>query len=260
MAPPRNGAKGYELEEILKSYFWQAGYFAVRGVPFRIEDEDVTDIDIWLYERPAASTRRRMIVDVKNKRSPKASERVIWTAGLQKALGVDGAIVATTDRRLATRRLAKALPEAGGVEVWLGESKLYTNPGRAVSDAVKSILAHIDQGFLTNEKTLLGPQIPKSSPGYSELMTLFDKNTSIDKLMANAVFAIGIVCKSKAAIEAKLHDSAYLKAVHAEMTSLSGKLSASGICSKVRVVLIYIPIPDKKVLVDAFDARLKGLQ
>jgi hypothetical protein len=93
------GQKGPALEELLKAYFWRAGYFVVRGVPYRLEDEDVTDIDLWLYERPGASTRRRLIVDIKNKRSPKVSERIIWTRGLQMALGVDNAIVATTDRR-----------------------------------------------------------------------------------------------------------------------------------------------------------------
>lgn len=107
--PPKTGAKGVELEEALGAYFSQAGYYVVRGVPYRLEGDDVTDVDLWLYERPAATNRRRMIVDIKNKRSPKASERLIWAKGLQAALGVDGAIVATTDKRESTRRLAKSL-------------------------------------------------------------------------------------------------------------------------------------------------------
>ena len=78
MALSRPGGKGFDLEEALKVYFWQAGYFVVRGIPYRLNGEDVTDIDLWLYERPAASTRRRLIVDIKNRKSPKASERIIW--------------------------------------------------------------------------------------------------------------------------------------------------------------------------------------
>ena len=91
------------------AYFWQAGYFVVRGIPYRLEGEDVTDIDLWIYERPAALTRRRLIVDAKNRRSPKVSERIIWASGLRTALGVDGAIVATTDKRPAARSLASSL-------------------------------------------------------------------------------------------------------------------------------------------------------
>lgn len=118
MAGTRPLTKGPAMEETLRAYFWRAGYFVVRGLPYRIDGEDVTDIDLWLYERPAATTRRRFIVDVKNKRSPKATERVIWAAGLRQALQVDAAIVATTDRRPSTRRLARSL----GINVLDGEA------------------------------------------------------------------------------------------------------------------------------------------
>jgi hypothetical protein len=109
MPETNTSRKGPELEETLKEYFWQAGYFAVRGVPFRLEDEDVTDVDVWLYERPAALSRRRLIVDAKNKTKPKAAERLIWARGLQSALNVDGAIVASTDKRPSSHRLAKSV-------------------------------------------------------------------------------------------------------------------------------------------------------
>lgn len=109
MAASKTGQKGPDLEETLKAYFWQAGYFAVRGLPFRLDDEDITDVDLWLYERPAALTRRRLILDAKNKKVPRAAERLVWARGLQSALGVDGAIVASTDKRQSSRRLAKAM-------------------------------------------------------------------------------------------------------------------------------------------------------
>lgn len=109
MAGSKTGQKGPVLEETLKAYFWQAGYFAVRGLPFRLDGEDITDVDLWLYERPAALTRRRLILDAKNKKVPRAAERLVWARGLQSALGVDGAIVASTDKRQSSRRLAKAM-------------------------------------------------------------------------------------------------------------------------------------------------------
>lgn len=109
MGGSKTGQKGPDLEETLKAYFWQAGYFAVRGLPFRLDDEDITDVDLWLYERPAALTRRRLILDAKNKKVPRAAERLVWARGLQAALGVDGAIVASTDKRQSSRRLSKAM-------------------------------------------------------------------------------------------------------------------------------------------------------
>ena|SRR5262249_30509384 len=86
MALPIPGGKGFDLEEALKAYFWRAGYFVVRAVPFRLNGDDVTDIDLWVYERPAALTRRRLIVDAKNRRSSRVSERIISASGLRVAL------------------------------------------------------------------------------------------------------------------------------------------------------------------------------
>jgi len=91
--------KGFEMEEQLRSYFMQSGYFVVRGVPFVYEGFDVTDIDIWLYSRESSLTRSITIVDVKNKKTPQAIERIFWAKGLAKAIKADKVIVATTDKR-----------------------------------------------------------------------------------------------------------------------------------------------------------------
>lgn len=91
--------KGFEMEEQLRNYFMQSGYFVVRGVPFVYEGFDVTDIDLWLYSRESSLTRNITIVDVKNKRTPQAIERIFWAKGLAKAVSANSVIVATTDKR-----------------------------------------------------------------------------------------------------------------------------------------------------------------
>ncbi|MGO9172351.1 MAG: hypothetical protein ACLP7P_10345 [Rhodomicrobium sp.] len=149
MSSDRPGGKGFDLEEALKIYFSNAGYFAVRGIPYRLEDEDVTDVDLWLYERPAALTRRRLIVDAKNRKSPKALERIIWTKGLQAALGVDGAIVATTDKRPSSRRLSKALNITildGDAVSKLMRSEQLQGTGQLKSDDLNAAVRRIDEG------------------------------------------------------------------------------------------------------------------
>lgn len=100
--------KGPALEELVREYFARQGYFALRSVPFRVDDEDVTDLDVWLYSRQAASARIRGVVDVKNKKSPKAFERVLWVKGVQEVLKCDRAIIATTDANPALIRFAQA--------------------------------------------------------------------------------------------------------------------------------------------------------
>lgn len=88
--------KGPGMEEVVRAYFSRQGFFALRGVNLMYEGDKVTDIDVWLYGKQSASVRTRTIVDVKDKRSPKAFERILWTRGMQLALGCDRSIVATT--------------------------------------------------------------------------------------------------------------------------------------------------------------------
>lgn len=145
-------------------------------------------------------------------------------------------------------------------EIWLGESKLYEDPSDAIGDAISSVSDHLEAGFLKNQKMLLGPQIPKSTPRYEEIATLFKHGTSLDDLVSSAVFAIGISCTSNAAMKAKLSDDSYIDEVKSEIAYLSDRLAKSGLAGKVRIVLLYTPLASKSALVDAFDKRLKGLQ
>ncbi len=97
-------SKGPAAEEILRNYFINIGYYAVRGCKFRYTGSDVTDVDLWLYGKKSAITRERLNVDIKNKKTPQALERIFWTKGLQSVLGLDGCIVSTTDNRESVRR------------------------------------------------------------------------------------------------------------------------------------------------------------
>lgn len=99
--------KGYYMEELLRRYFIRSGYFTVRGVPFVYEGFDITDIDLWLYDRPSSVSRHRIIVDTKNRSTPKAIERIFWVKGLQQVLDVEQAIVATTDKRSAVSHFGR---------------------------------------------------------------------------------------------------------------------------------------------------------
>lgn len=100
-------AKGAGLEESARAYFSRQGFVAIRSVSIQFEDEEVTDVDVWLYGRQGAGIRTRGLVDVKDKKSPKAFERVLWVRGMQLALGCDRAFVATTDASPKVVRFAQ---------------------------------------------------------------------------------------------------------------------------------------------------------
>ncbi len=95
--------KGELMEEKLRMYFLNNGYYVVRGIKYEFEGNEITDIDLFLYGRSSGLSRERINVDIKNKRIPKAFERILWTNGLQRLLGFDKCVVATSDTRETIR-------------------------------------------------------------------------------------------------------------------------------------------------------------
>ena len=91
--------KGPAAEETIRNYFLSIGYFVVRGCKFKYNQFDVTDIDLLIYGKSSAFSRERLNVDIKNKKTPQALERIFWAKGLQSVLNLDGCIVATSDVR-----------------------------------------------------------------------------------------------------------------------------------------------------------------
>ena len=117
-------AKGAGLEELARAYFARQGLIAIRSVSINFEDEEVTDVDVWLYGRQGGGVRTRALVDVKDKKSPKAFERIMWARGMQLALNCDRAVVATTDTNAKVTRFAQqqkvALLTAAYLRHWSG--------------------------------------------------------------------------------------------------------------------------------------------
>jgi hypothetical protein len=95
--------KGLVAEEALRRHFLSAGYYVLRSVPVQIADVVISDLDLWLYQRSSVITRERANVDVKHKRSPQVLERIVWARGLQEVLGLERAMVVTTDKRPESR-------------------------------------------------------------------------------------------------------------------------------------------------------------
>lgn len=153
----KTGEKGFLLEELLRAYFLRAGMYAVRGVPLQLDGDDLTDVDIWLYERPTGSSRRRQIVDAKSKLKPKAVERLLWTKGLSELLQVDGAYVATTDSRPMLKEMSARL----GVSVLDGtdlkrmsDSEKILFADRLAEEELDKTIKAVDRGRRSKELQL----------------------------------------------------------------------------------------------------------
>lgn len=103
----KTGKKGFETEELVRSYFLGAGFFVVRGVRLKNGGDELTDIDLWLYERSATLARRRIIIDIKDNDQPKAAERLFFVKGLAEVIQVEATGIVTSDTRRSLRELAR---------------------------------------------------------------------------------------------------------------------------------------------------------
>lgn len=148
----------------------------------------------------------------------------------------------------------------GDIELWLGEAKFFKDRNDAIKDAITSIKGHITAGFLRNEKLLLGPQVSNDIPYSGRIKNLLSAESSLDDLIASAVFPVLIAANSDATATHVSASDDYSAEVDAEMKALWGTLKASGLTEKIRIKLIYVPLGDKDSLNKAFDERLKGLQ
>ncbi len=151
-------------------------------------------------------------------------------------------------------------PAEGGVELWLGESKLYKDTMTAIADAIKSVMGHLEAGFLKQQKLLLGPQVPKKTPRYDELIGLFEPQTSLDKFLSSGVFVIGIMSKSEACASSSEFSVDYKTKLEIELAAIREKLESAELTKAIRIVLIYVPLGHKEDFVTAFDSKLKALQ
>lgn len=142
-----SGSKGLKTEELVRAYFLRAGFFVMRGIKLRHGGSELTDIDLWVYERSATLARRRTIIDIKDRKTPQAAERLFFVKGVASVIAVEGFGVATTDTRPTLRELARkhgVLWIDGADLQRLKDSDALSGLDRLTEEELNSEIADID--------------------------------------------------------------------------------------------------------------------
>lgn len=158
MSAKKTGSKGLKTEELLRSYFLGSGFYVVRGMPFRSRTHDLTDIDLWVYERSGTLSRRRVIIDVKDKARPQTAERIFFVQGLAKTLSIEGAGIATSDNRADIRDFARrnGLLYLDGADLQrLKQSDKLTSSDRWSEEDLNAAITSADRGRGTQQLTVI---------------------------------------------------------------------------------------------------------
>jgi hypothetical protein len=148
--------------------------------------------------------------------------------------------------------------KASELQLWLGEAKFYKSGADAVSDAITSIQKHLDAGFLTSEKILVGSKISRDTPGYSQLEFLFDRDTPLDQIFQRLIIPVLIAYDSSSTASYD-DDNSYNAALLSEVTRFQKSLSTK-LPTNISLFCFYFPMHNKQMLISEFDRRLGGFR
>lgn len=143
------------------------------------------------------------------------------------------------------------------IELWLGESKFYSDPKSAIREAVKSIKEHIVPNFLNTEKAMIIGHIGHNIPQKEKIIRLFRRQTTSDELLKKSVFPILIAYESKSVASFTELTNKYCEEILSESKELRNYFSDQSKNLPLRFQLIFIPIESKSDVISNFDKRLE---
>lgn len=143
-------------------------------------------------------------------------------------------------------------------ELWLGESKFYTDPKRAIRDALASVREHLLPAFLDTEKAMLYGHVPNDIPHHDKIEDLLHQNTTSDDLVKNSVFPVLIAYESVAVFQNIAADGKFQKEIEEEIAGLHQLVVDSCKDINVRIQLIFVPMKLKADVVKYFDQKLEA--
>jgi hypothetical protein len=145
------------------------------------------------------------------------------------------------------------------LELWLGESKLYSRISQAISDVVEELHIHSGNSYLRSEFAAIVNKIDPKWPYAERLAKLLDPNTSLDSIFDAACFPVLLTYDSETVNSYDRICQEYAEAFAEEV----GK-NYDAFCAKVlppiRIHLFLLPLKSKKELVEKLDSGLRKWQ
>ncbi len=155
------------------------------------------------------------------------------------------------------------------LELWIGETKFYSDLDKAIYDVTKEIVDHLETDYLRDEFILIGNKIDPKWPECENLKKLLSENTSLDNVFKRACIPVLLTYESDVVGSSVESNAKYLASISQEIKSayvkfrekLLEKYKEKYLASfPITVHVILIPLKEKKLLVEILDTKLKALQ
>lgn len=176
---------------------------------------------------------------------PLISKIVFKDADNSTVHGFDGVHVVVKDQRK---------------ELWLGESKLYTDGKAGVKALAKDLKAHLERDYLKREFSLISTKLPVEMQEIEHWRAMLHEHQRLETVLDN--LCIPMVCTYSSALYGAhtANTEEYLMAFVNECQNLKNIFEERKIETSVDVILLLLPVPSKDELVANLDERLKHMQ
>jgi hypothetical protein len=150
------------------------------------------------------------------------------------------------------------LPKGDDFEIWLGESKFYSDPLKGIQDAVTSVKDHLIPAFLDMEKAMILGHVAEGIPNREAVKKAFKPQTSKDELLKRAVFPILLAYNSAAVTAHSALSTKYVQELKVEAEKLRDHFAEKAAGLTVRFMLIFVPMNTKQAVIESFDKKLEA--
>lgn len=144
------------------------------------------------------------------------------------------------------------------LQLWLGEVKLYTSIASAIRDVIAELKVHTQVPYLRTEFAAICRKIDSGHKHARVLKALLDPNSSMDEIFGRICIPVLLIYDSPVVAAYSKTTPDYEKELILEFNAHFEKFTASGLPS-VDIILMLLPMNNKKALLARFDAKLKGL-
>ncbi len=145
-------------------------------------------------------------------------------------------------------------------KLWLGESKFYTDGASGITSLMSDLSKHLENDYLRREFALITKKLPADQPEISTWRDLLHPHQKLDTIFQSIV--VPMVCTYTSPMFTRHTDetATYLAEFVKECKELHAQFSTKRVKTSCDVLLMLLPVPDKKTLCSGLHARLNAMR
>lgn len=147
-----------------------------------------------------------------------------------------------------------------GMEIWLGEVKLYEDAASAIRDVAKELCLHFKSNYLRREFMWIEHKLSPKGEHSKSIIDLLSDRRSLDEIIKQIHVPVLIAYNSKAVASHVQDCDAYRKDFESEVKKYYNSFCNQDIPTNITLHVIFVPLGSKASLVQEFDERLKALE